>query len=384
MGVVNPEDDFGFSRPRGLRTKRATGIFTPRHLIGRTVADVPREHEVATPEVEVLEPQPQTRFNGIRDLVRLATSRRQNKAAIDGGSYAGDGATPSASSTPRQSAAAPFASTPKRTPSAPAPRGKASNKEVAFTNMMESQLDDLVFHHDIDRSGKSDAVEKQEQSQQTRRLKRPVLDKEGKPMDVQKPSDPFGARVSSIKHCDYKPEPVKDTRHGAKRQFSWIHRPTAWNNPVTYEEPCEPGERAPHPISAAGLVATDRKRVYPEKNIVTGVPPPHDPSKEEVEDQEFRNFVGGCVKRVPEMSNDTSWLTEWHWDSRHDVVPPKQNKYSLGFPIESCTYTHEQMVHSQAAGKHSGLQAEGSGLSWYDKVRKMDEAAKANRPRSAR
>lgn len=358
---LNPPDDFGFSRAPHLRTRKAPGIFTPRHLIGQSISDLPGERSHA-PEIEV-EPEtaPQTRFSGIRDLVRLATSRRQNKAPVAANDD--DAATPAASSTPRREPAA--TSTPRKGISFGTPAKTPGKKQVAFTNMMESQLDELVFGHDIDLSGRSKDRDLQEKAQENRRLKRIVVGPDGKPMDAQKASDPRGGKQSSIRHIPYTPTPQKHCHDGSKRQYSWIHRPTAWENPVSYEDPPEPGKRPTHPVCSVGLVATDRKRCYPEKSSEMGLilmDPPSDPAPgRDLEDER------------PEVKSDTAWLTNWHWDSRYDCDPPKQNKYSLGVPIEGCSTTRSETVHRQAAGKKSNLQAEGCALSFYEQVRKMDQ-----------
>lgn len=229
---------------------------------------------------------------------------------------------------------------------------------------MASQLDEIVFGHDIDLSGRSKDTDLQEKSQGSRRLKKMVLGPDGKKLDAQSTSDgwPKG-RQSSIRHIPYTPTPQKHPRDGSTRQYSWSHRPTAWNNPVTYEDPPEPGKRPTHPVCSVGLVATDRKRCYPEKPAEMGFilmdPPVPDPDRD--------------LDERPEVKSDTAWLTNWHWDSRYDCNPPKQNKYSLNMPIKGCSPTRAEIVHRPAAGKKSNMQAEGCALPFYEEVRKIDE-----------
>jgi hypothetical protein len=251
----------------------------------------------------------------------------------------------------------------------------------------------------------------EEKPEQIRRQKRPVIGADGKVLNAQMGSDPRSSRTSSIMHIDYTPTPQKHPCDGAKRQYSWIHRPTAWDNPITYEDPPEPGKRPSHPVCANGIVATDRKRFFPDKVAETGIPPLHmskapvgntwggwaqggapgrammdgpwqvEPRERELEEGEEAEFrVSDMrVRRLPGMkNNDTAWLTQWHWDPRRDIDPPKINRFSLGFPNEACTTTSDAAVWSHPAGRagnlYAQLQAEGCSLSLNGKVRAMDEA----------
>lgn len=376
---LSPEDDFGFSAPQHVRTRRAAGLCLPRNLIGRTLLDVPREKESeATP-----------RFNGIRDLVRLAASRRQKRVSSD---VKEDGAATPA--TPASSSR-----------EAKANAKSSSSNKYAVGNMMESHLDELVFDHDIDQSGHTDDFAEQQEAQWQRRLKRPVKGADGKVITNQKTSISF--ERPRLHHVEYTPAEQKHPLAGSKRQFAWIHRPTAWQNPDTYEEPVEPGKRPSHPVSSNGVVATERKRCFPEKTVATGIPPAHmskaptgnswggwarcgapgrgymtspwevEPRDRELKDGEEAEFrvSDARIRRIPDMGcSDTSWLTTWHCDLQHDGEPPKQNKYSLGMPIKAYSSTTEEIVCTTAAGKSSNLQAEGCRLSYYDQVRMMDEA----------
>jgi len=331
----------------------------PRNLIGRTVQDIPSEGPAEQQQAEAEEARP--RFNGMRDLLRLATSRRQNRPSNSGNEEdAAMPATPAASS--REC------------------KAKASSKKYH----LESQLDSLVFGHDIDGSGVSEDILAQEEAQARRRLKKPVMSADGKVIDAQRPSANRG-RPSGIRHLDHMPAPQKHPNDGSKRQYAWIHKPTAWDNPVTYEEPPEPGKRPSHPVCVVGPVCTERKRAFPEKaaavgracwqqqQAVTEVEPPNR-ELEEGEEAEFR-VSDAHVKTIPKLKcNENAWLTQWHWDSRHDIDPPKRNKYMFGMPDEACTSTCDRSVYRVAAGKASLVRAEGCGLSFYDKVRMMDEA----------
>jgi len=327
-------------------------MFTPRHLIGKTVLDVPGETQ----------PSPESRFNGIRDLVRLAAGRRQAKAKAvedEDASVAASG-------------------------------GKISQlrNKYTVTSQKESHIDELVFNHDIDQTGHVEEAQAEQEAALRKRLKRPVIAADGRPFDAQRPSVVSENRPRII-HLDNLPLPQKHPQAGFKRQFAWSHKPTAWNNPVTWEDPPEPGKRPSHPVSSSGAVATDRKRVFPEKAVPTGIPPPHmskapngnawggwarcgapgraamdglwevephDSHLEGAEEAEFR-VSDARIKMQPGMkSQDTSWLTRWHWDARNDIDPPKQNKYRDGSPIAFCTNTREENVFRPPAGKPGLLQ----------------------------
>jgi len=129
-----------------------------------------------------------------------------------------------------------------------------------------------------------------------------------------------------------------------------VRRPTAFDNPVTYEGPLVPGERPPHPVCNDGVVALDRKRAFPElaykaTSLVMG--------KRPEEHNTYLNMSSGggswvpteaqdvaglgemdCIrisdarrKKFPEMTyTDTLHLTTWHWGKGDlDHLPqPKQ------------------------------------------------------------
>jgi hypothetical protein len=83
---------------------------------------------------------------------------------------------------------------------------------------------------------------------------------------------------------------------------------------------------------------------------------------EDGEEAEFR-VCDARVKMIPEMKHhNTNWLTNWHWDPRDDIDPPKSNKYRLNMPIAAYTTTCEESVYSRPAGKQS------CGASVYDQV----------------
>lgn len=383
---LGSDDDFGFVKPHSAKSRKAPGIFTPRNLIGRSIWDTstapPPHRPLSTEPPDEAEAEP--RFNGIRDLVKLATSRRQSRTPATEPAFAAIGGGG------EEDAVAPA------TPAASSREGKVHARfgrkySTAGSNANETQADELVFNHDIDCSGQSQEVKAQEEAQVGRRLKKPIISADGKIIDAQRCTTNCG-RPSGLRHIDSSPAPQKHPHAGSKRQFSWIHRPTAWNNPVTYEDPPEPGKRPSHPVCANGPVALDRMRSFPEKMKATGqwqnqwqtvdcgsVP----------EEGEEKLPVSDAPAKKSENYNDTRWLTNWHWHSRQDVDPPKVNKYSLGVPIESCKSARAESVRRSAAGKTSNLQAEGCSLAYYEQVRRMDEAramtpSRAMTPLSAR
>lgn len=319
---LSAEDDFGFGKPQHAKTRKAAGICLPRHFIGRTVLDVPAEKEAGP------------RFNGIRDLVRLATSRRQAASAAE--NEAGD------------------ENKDKPTPSSSSRHCKAAAK-YSVRGSSTPDFDDLIVLDDGDNTGRLDEVAVPEEAQVTRRLKRPVLGPDGKVINAQAPSN-GNYRPQGLRAIHMVPEPQKHPQAGFKRQFAWIHRPTAWDNPVTYEDPPEPGKRPSHPVCANGPVAVDGKRMFPERAPTA--------TREE---------------RPPSIAaetkyRDTSWMTRWHC-SASDVDPPKLKRCSLNMPIAACTTTRDDSVFCIPAGRPS------CGL--YDNMRLADEA-RAMTPLTAR
>jgi hypothetical protein len=269
----------------------------------------------------------------------------------------------------------------------------------------ESHVDELVFNRDLDFSGPSKEDELAE-AQVQRRLRKTVFRPDGEAIDLSKPSS-MPSRQEGIKRIEQVIEVRKHEKGGSKRCFPWTHRPTAWENPVTYEDPPNIGTRPSHPTCSNGVVAKEHKRYFPEKAPATAIPPanmskapignewggwarngapgrevmdgpwqvePRDRELAEGEEAEFR-VSDARVKRFPEMKyNDTTWLTTWHTHSRDDVEPRRQTKYHLNVPIESCSPTCEDAVFLPAAGKTINLPAEGTKLDFYDRVRLMDQA----------
>lgn len=296
---LSPEDDFGFVKPEKAKTRKAAGICLPRHLIGRTVLDVTAEKDAGP------------RFNGIRDLVRLATSRRQ------------------AAATERESGEE---SKDKPTPSSSSRNGKAAAK-YGVRASLTADMDDVIFVDDVENAGHSDQAPVAEEAQENRRLKRPVIGPDGKAINAQKVSDGT-ARPEGLRAINMIPAPQKHPQAGFKRQFAWIHRPTAWDNPVTFEDPPEPGKRPSHPVCANGPVALDRKRFFPEK------------APESASEERPRSIPPETKYR------DTSWLTRWHC-SPSDADPPKLKRCSLNMPIAACTTTRDDSVFCIPAGRPS-------------------------------
>lgn len=273
----------------------------------------------------------------------------------------------------------------------PTPSSSSKNCQAALKYGMrpsrDSEVDDLIFSHDIDNSGRSEEIELQEEAQCGRRLKRPVIGSNGKAVDAQRLSTNTGRPVG-LRTIDMIPSAQKHCQAGSKRLFGWIHRPTAWDNPVTYEDPPELGKRPSHPVCANGVVALDRKRIFPEGAVATSIPlrsmskeapvgntwgswadgepgrrgsegpwqvEPRERELDEEEEAEFR-VRDARVKINPEKEYcPTSWLTNWHWDAIDDVDPPHTNKYRENMPMASCTTTCEEIVYCAPAGKSSAL-----------------------------
>jgi len=290
-------------------------------------------------------------------------------------------------------------------------RGEAvvrSSRHVQQPNA-ESHLDEVVFEADFDLSGPSARLEVDDHAAKHRRLKKPVVGADGQPITVQGPSS-ARLKPEGIRRIEPEPTPQKHWLSGSKRCFAWKSElPTLFNNPVTYDEPVEPGTRPSHPVCAIGVVprGKEHKRAFPEKAYtITSIPParmnkaptgnewggwgrrgepgrkvmdgpwqvePRERELKEGEEAEFR-VSDARVRLFPGQKNyDTAWLTNWHFDSRHHVDEVKKKKFSLGEPLASCSTSREQAVHRPAAGKASMLISEGTALSYYDRVRAADE-----------
>jgi hypothetical protein len=328
--MTRTRDDFGFAKPISARSRKGTGFFTPRHLIGRSLVDV------ATPEK-----QAEPRFNGIRDLMRLAAGRRQNSTILafsDPLNPEEEDNDTNATTTAisRRSPAASSEATPKQ----------SSRNKYSMNVQMKSQVDDLVLGHDIDCSGADQYVDLQEEAYENRRMKRPVIGTDGAPISVQTPSA-TNQKPPGLRQVDKTPTPQKAFSGGSKRTFPWSYRPTAWDNPITYEEPPEPGKRASHPVCANGIVATDRRRSFPEQMhqrnpLLQG----------DNLDEEAQIHISDAALRLQQMKYpDTSRLTRWHYDPKYDIDPPKPHKFSMGVPNRAYTLTREETVWANPAGK---------------------------------
>jgi len=228
----------------------------------------------------------------------------------------------------------------------------------------------------------------------------------GKVIDLQRPSSGKPPRPSMAR-VDYIPLPQKDPRHGAKRCFDYVYKPTGLENTVQYEEPVEPGKRPSHPVCADGIVALEHKRGYPEiQNAKTSIPPPKlckpphgswggwagggapgrrrqdgpwdsvqpKSGSDDIDQAEFR-FCDARTRRFPEMKyNSTFHITAWHLDPERDIDEQKHLKVHLNdaVPIKNGARRYGAEVQS-AAGRPSGMPVEGAALSFYDKVREHDE-----------
>jgi hypothetical protein len=241
-----------------------------------------------------------------------------------------------------------------------------------------------------------------------KRLKKSVLDEKNNPIlsgnenmkgEVYLESVRLAEKPKSVRRIDWLPTPREKPE--SKRCFEWTHRPTGYENPVQFEEPPEPGKRPTHPISPCGVPETGGRRcpeyskVYPK----TGIPAPAlskapqdagwggwGPSGEpgrrrldrpwEIADRNYDGPGESVEMVIGDMSKkkfsdqryqNTSALTMWHFDSKHDIDPIYQRR------IHHCEAVRPdgtgRLPHMPAAGKKSGAVAEGSALPWYDTVR---------------
>jgi hypothetical protein len=270
---------------------------------------------------------------------------------------------------------------------------------------VESHADEIVFNSDFDLSGPSARLDLEDFAAKHRRLKKPVIGADGNEINVQGPSSDY-KRPEGIRRMEGEPIPQKHWLSGSKRCYEWrAQRPSLFNNPVTYEEPVEPGKRPSHPVAAIGVVpiGLEHKRSFPDKSYAhTSIPParmskaptgnewggwgrrgepgrkvmdgpwqvePRDRELQEGEEAEFR-VSDARIRQFPhEKNKDTNWLTNWHFDSRHDIDEVKKKKYSIGQPLASATTSRAPTVYLPPAGKASGLVTEGTALSYYDRVR---------------
>jgi len=237
-----------------------------------------------------------------------------------------------------------------------------------------------------------------------KRLRRTVYDEEGdEPLvcghnEVFHNTKRLASKAKGVRALDHLPKPQKNET--SKRCYEWIHRPSGYENPVQYDEPCVPGVRPSHPISSGGVPETGHKRIpdmqkaYP----ATGIPAPYlsepdagkwggwGPSGEpgrrrldrpwEIKDKSYDGEGESCKLVVGDMSKkkfsdqryqNTSALTSWHFDPENDMDKILIRK------IHHCEATAPdgsgRLPHVAPAGKATGACAEGSCMQWYDTVR---------------
>jgi len=249
-----------------------------------------------------------------------------------------------------------------------------------------------------------------------RRLKRTVFDERNNPIlsgnenargEVCLESVRMNEKPVGVRKITHLPAPgkaiINDRWHPeveSKKSYGWTTRPTGWENPSTFEEPVEPGQRPPHPISPVGMPegggrrCPDAERVYPK----TGIPPPAlaiapknagwggwgpngEPGRRildrpwEVADRNYNGpgesvevvFCDMSKKKFPEQKySNTNDLTTWHFDPQKDVDPPYQRRIHHCFAVSPDG--SGPLPQLPQAGKASGACAEGSSLPWYDTV----------------
>lgn len=368
------DDDVGKVCPHFGRGGLGPGIFTPRDLIGRDLTEF--RDKLPTDK-------PWPRNHEIPELARMNITNAQ---AFGDSAYS-----------------------------------SRSARKATYSSNMRSQIDEAVYGHDMDASGECDVDEdlkkylgcagrslREVQDVGSRRLKKAVYDREGKVVDCQAQSSGID-RPQGIRQVDEMPVPQKHPYEGSKRCFAWKHKPTAWDNPMVFEEPTEPGKRPTHPVCSYGPVSKDRMRAFPDKAYpATGIPPPkmnrqpvgnewggwakggapgRKPADgpwqvvprgaDENAEADFR-VSDARVKRFPEMKyDDTLHLTAWHYDPKHDIDPVKISQISKldprGRKEDFGNRHHDRdMLWGPPAGVPSGISVEGTPLESYDRIRKHE------------
>lgn len=273
---------------------------------------------------------------------------------------------------------------------------------------------EIKFRHpELSRSG-LDSTFCAIQAAPERRLKMAILDSEGIALSSQRPSS-GSERPHGLRQISGEPAKQKNRFDTSKRCFEWTHRPTAFDNTDTWEEPVVPGVRPSHPVCIRGPVGVEHMRSFPEKqNQATGVPPPclakaphgaewggwgasgapgrapmqspwdslepKDPSKTEAEVR----FCDARTRRFPHMKDTPTFvLTAWHLDARRDVDPASAKKIHVNVPTASTAAAARRPVGLPAAGRAGGFPSEGASMPWYEKVR-LAELSSTGQPHTAR
>lgn len=172
---------------------------------------------------------------------------------------------------------------------------------------------------------------------------------------------------------------------------------------MQYEDPVMPGVRPSMPVSACSIVDQSRKRVFPERETSTGLPPPFLPKAPQGREWGGWGSHGepgrGVLDRPWEVQKEgdpdaadlrigdmrkkkfsdqrfplTPHLTTWHWDPMADIDPVKQKRVHHSSAISSAAHA-SMRVNMPMAGKPYNIPAEGASLSFYDRVRTEDRAA---------
>eukprot|EP00931_Biecheleriopsis_adriatica_P061616 TRINITY_DN37052_c0_g1_i1.p1 TRINITY_DN37052_c0_g1~~TRINITY_DN37052_c0_g1_i1.p1 ORF type:complete len:315 (-),score=54.12 TRINITY_DN37052_c0_g1_i1:74-1018(-) len=257
--------------------------------------------------------------------------------------------------------------------------------------------------HDLDKVS-LDSRYYPKESISTRRLKGPVLDQKGEVKTSQNQTSDLDNRREGVKIIDFVPAHQKGVYAGSKRCFDWVlNKPSGFHNPIQWEDEVGPGKRPSHPVSANGMVALDRKKIFPEQP--TGIPPkvlskppfgsewggwaqsgapgraplmqPWDsllPASGDNEVAENR-FCDARLKRFPEMKYpDTTHLIQWHLDAQADIDPVMAKRVHLNQPTASSATSAagQQIARVPRAGKPSNMPVEGAALPWYEKVREKE------------
>lgn len=240
-----------------------------------------------------------------------------------------------------------------------------------------------------------------------RRLRRPICNSEGQAIDFQRPSS-GRPKAAGIEQIDFVPLPQKHPQHSSKRSFAWSRFPTGYDNPVQWEDPPVPGVRPSHPVCANGVVALEQRRIFPAQQFQeTGIPPPRlskaphngsewggwgangapgrhpliqpwdslEPTNGGVQIEE--RFCDARTKRFPDMKfHNTFHLTQWHLDPQHHVDKCSSKKMHLNKATTSTANSAIGQSRLPAAGRPSGIPAEGCALPWYDDFRAAELAGR--------
>jgi len=247
-----------------------------------------------------------------------------------------------------------------------------------------------------------------------------TLNPRGQVVQANTPSCGNG-RPEARAHIDFCPLPKRQPEEQSKQCFEHTYGPTGLNNTNQWESVPTPGERPSHPVCAAGVVALEKKRVYPEQQLKETTYPGRPRTSEAPNTiREWGGWGrGGAPGRKPmqqpwdslapsgplpvgqeadfRLSDarkksfahrthaDTKHLTRWHLDAResasitqiHTNTPREVGVAGSSGAVGAAA----SAVLAPPAGRRSGIPKEGASLHWYDDFR---SAELARTPHTAR